>query len=204
MIMQLGMYIDQNRCTGCFACVVACKDWHDVPAGPAGWLRLKTIEKGVYPNLFVAFLPVTCFHCENPACVSACPVEAISKRDGDGVVRVDREACLGKDACGMCLDACPYDAPQFGAEEDAKMQKCDLCADRWEEGRKPVCVSSCPMQALDMGPIDELRKKYGDVRNTEGFDYSDSICPSVTFKPKKDDRNRSVRKIEVAPHHDER
>jgi len=184
---------------GCFACVVACKDWHDVPAGPASWIRLKTMEKGKFPYLFVAFLPTTCFHCENPACVSVCPAEAITKREEDGIVIVDREACLGKDDCGMCLDACPYDAPQFGAEEDARMQKCDLCIDRWAEGKKPICVSSCPVQALDAGPIDELRAQYGDVRETVGFIYSEPLVPSITFKPKKDDKNLGGQKIEVMP-----
>lgn len=197
--MQLGMYIAQNRCTGCFACVVACKDWHDVPAGPASWIRLKTIEKGKFPNLFVAFLPITCWHCENPECVSACPAEAITKRDVDGIVIVDREACLGRDDCGMCLDACPYDAPQFGAEENAKMQKCDFCIDRWAEDKKPICVSSCPLQALDAGPINELRAKYGDVRETVGFAFSESLVPSITFKPKKDDKSLGDQKIEVMP-----
>lgn len=197
--MQLGMYIAQNRCTGCFACVVACKDWHDVPAGPASWIRLKTIEKGKFPNLFVAFLPITCWHCENPECVSACPAEAITKRDVDGIVIVDREACLGRDDCGTCLDACPYDAPQFGAEENAKMQKCDFCIDRWAEDKKPICVSSCPLQALDAGPINELRAKYGDVRETVGFAFSESLVPSITFKPKKDDKSLGDQKIEVMP-----
>jgi len=197
--MQLGIYIDQIRCMGCFNCVVACKDWHDVPAGPASWIRLKTIEKGKFPNLFVAFLPTTCCHCKNPECVSVCPAEAITKRDEDGVVIVDREACLGKDDCGMCLEACPYDAPQFGAEENAKMQKCDLCADRWAEGKKPVCVSSCPVEALDAGPIDELRAKYGDVRNTESFAYSETLAPSITFKPKKDTNNLFVQRTVVIP-----
>jgi len=197
--MQLGMYIDQNRCMGCFACVVACKDWHDVPAGPASWIRLKTIEKGKYPNLFVAFLPTTCYHCENPECISVCPAEAITKRDEDGIVIVDREACLGKEDCGLCLEACPYEAPQFGAEDNAKMQKCDLCADRWAEGEKPVCVSSCPMEALDAGPIDDLRAKYGDVRETESFAYSEILVPSITFKPKKDTSSLVVQKIDLIP-----
>ena len=191
------MYIDQNRCMGCFACIVACKDWHDVPAGPVSWIRLKTIEKGKFPNLFVAFLPTTCYHCENPECVSVCPAEAITKRDEDGIVIVDREACLGKDDCGMCLDACPYDAPQFGAEENAKMQKCNLCVDRWAEGKKPVCVSSCPMEALDAGPIDELRAKYADVRETVGFTFSESLVPSITFKQKKDTKSLVDQKIDV-------
>lgn len=197
--MQLGIYLDQNRCMGCFACVVACKDWHDVPAGPVSWIRLKTIEKGNYPKLFVAFLPSACCHCENPDCISVCPAEAIIKRDEDGIVIVDRDACLGKDDCGMCLDACPYDAPQFGAEENAKMQKCDLCIDRWAEEKKPVCVSSCPIQALDAGPIDELRAKYGDVREAEGFTYAESLTPSITFNPKKDINNLGVRRIDVMP-----
>ena len=197
--MQYGMYIDQNRCMGCFACVVACKDWHDVPAGPASWIRVKTIEKGKYPNLFVAFLPTTCYHCRTPACVSACPVNAITKRVEDGIVIVDGETCLGKDNCSLCLEACPYEAPQFGTEENAKMHKCDLCIDRWAEGKKPVCVSSCPMQALDAGPIDELRAKYGDVRDAESFTYSETLVPSITFKPKKDTGSLVVQKIEVIP-----
>lgn len=197
--MQLGIYIDQNRCMGCFACVVACKDWHDLPAGPASFIRLKTIEKGRFPNLFVAFLPVTCYHCKNPACISVCPSGAIAKRESDGIVTVDREACLGKDACGLCIDACPYEAPQFGAEEDAKMQKCDLCIDRWDDAKKPVCVSSCPIQALDAGPVDELRAKYGNIREAEGFTDSESLIPSIIFKPKTDINRLNDRKITIVP-----
>lgn len=184
-MMQYGMYIDQNRCMGCFACVVACKDWHDVPAGPASWISVKIIEKGKYPDLFVAFLPTTCYHCKTPACVSACPVEAITKRDEDGIVTVDRDACLGKTDCGQCLEACSYGAPQFEAGDDAKMQKCDLCIDRWAEGKKPVCVMACPMHALDAGPLDELKEKKGGARETEGFTYAETLAPSILYKPKK-------------------
>lgn len=197
--MQYGIYIDQSRCMGCFACVVACKDWHDVPAGPASWIRVKTIEKGKYPNLFVAFLPVTCNHCLKPACVSVCPANALTKRQEDGIVTVDRETCLGKEICGLCLGACLYDAPQFGAEENARMQKCDLCIDRWAEGKKPICVCSCPMQAIDAGPIDELRAKYGDIRETESFTYYKELAPSVTFKPKKDASSLDHRRVEITP-----
>ena len=197
--MQMGFYFNQTRCTGCYACVVACKDWHDVPAGPASWNRLATIEKGKYPDLFVAFLTTACYHCSQPSCVSACAVGAISKRQQDGIVVVDREACLGKDNCDMCLEACPYEAPQFGAEENAKMQKCDLCLDRLMENKKPICVDACPMRTLDVGPIEELRAKYGDIRESEGFVYSDGLIPSITFKPKKDTKDLPVQKIVVAP-----
>jgi hypothetical protein len=58
--MQLALYFDQTRCTGCYTCVVACKDWHDIPAGPANWIRVTTIERGKYPHPFLAFLASTC------------------------------------------------------------------------------------------------------------------------------------------------
>lgn len=197
--MQYGIYFDQNRCMGCFTCVVACRDWHDVPAGPASYIRLHTIEKGRYPDLFVAFLPSACYHCLHPACVDVCPVDAITKREKDGIVTVDRDLCQGKDNCGLCLEACPYDAPQFGAEENAKMQKCDLCIDRLEEGKQPICITGCPMRALDAGPMDELRAKYGDIRDAENFVYDKDLEPSVTFKPKKDTKSRVTQKIEIMP-----
>ncbi|MEK7354382.1 MAG: 4Fe-4S dicluster domain-containing protein [Chloroflexota bacterium] len=197
--MQMGFYFDQTRCTGCFTCIVACKDWNDVEAGPASWRRVTTIEKGKYPALFVTFLSATCNHCLEPACVSACPVSAISKREMDGVVVVARDVCLGKDNCDMCLQVCPYDAPQFGAEENARMQKCNFCLDRLAEGKKPICVDACPMRAMDAGPIEELRAKYSNIREAEGFVYSETLIPSVIFKPKKGAEGLALQKIEIAP-----
>jgi anaerobic dimethyl sulfoxide reductase subunit B (iron-sulfur subunit) len=99
----------------------------------------------------------------------------------------------------LCLEACPYDAPQFGAEESAKMQKCDLCLERWAEHKKPICVDACPMRALDAGPIKELRAKYGDIKEAEGFVYSEKLTPTIAFKPKKDTKGLAVQSIEVAP-----
>lgn len=197
--MQLGFYFDQTRCCGCCTCIVACKDWNDVSAGPASWRRVITVEKGEFPDLFVAFLSTACHHCAAPACVSACPVDAVSKREEDGVVVVDRETCLGKDSCAQCFEACSYDAPQFGAEENGKMQKCHFCFDRLAENRKPACVDSCPMRALDAGPIEELRGKYGDIMEAEGFSYDEDLIPQVIFKPKKDTETLSIKKREIAP-----
>jgi anaerobic dimethyl sulfoxide reductase subunit B (iron-sulfur subunit) len=97
---------------------------------------------------------------------------------------VDREACLGKESCGLCLKECPYEAPQFGAEENAKMQKCDFCIERLKQGLKPICVAACPMRALDAGPMDELMRKYGGAREAEGFSCSSKTEPSVIFKLK--------------------
>lgn len=184
--MQIGFYFDQTRCTGCGACIVACEDWHDVPAGPAKWMRVLYNETGKCPEVFVSYLVVPCYHCASPLCMLACPVKAISKKKEDGIVVVNREACLGNVKCKVaCLKACPYDAPQFGPEPDAKMQKCDLCLERWEKKKKPICVEACPTRALDAGPLSELEAKYGKVRKAEGFVYSKKTEPSIVFKPKR-------------------
>ncbi len=75
------------------------------------------------------------------------------KRD-DGFVVVNEEVCIG---CRYCHMACPYGAPQYNAAK-GHMTKCDGCYDRVADGKKPICVESCPLRALDFGPIDELRK----------------------------------------------
>jgi len=99
--MQTGFYFDQARCTGCFACAVACKDWHDVPAGPAKWMRILYNEEGKFPQVFVSFLASPCYHCGQPLCSFVCPNEAITKRDEDGIVVVDREKCREEHPCGI-------------------------------------------------------------------------------------------------------
>jgi anaerobic dimethyl sulfoxide reductase subunit B (iron-sulfur subunit) len=180
----MGFYFDQTRCTGCYACIAACKEWHDIPAGPVSWRSVQTIEKGKFPDLFVAFLSTSCFHCASPACVDFCPSKAITKRKEDGIVVVDRYECRGKDQCAICLDVCSYQAPQFGPEPDAKMQICDFCLDRLVTGDRPACVSACPMEALDAGPLEELEKRYGQGRSAEGFIFDDEMKPSIIFKPK--------------------
>lgn len=147
----------------------------------------------------MAYLSAACYHCAEPSCLPACPVGAITKRDGFGVVVVDRETCLGHDNCALCLEACPYDAPQFGAEANAKMQKCDLCLDRLEAGKHPICVDACPMRALDSGPLEALQQQYGTLGEAEGFTYSKACRPAVVFKPKLDGRGLPLQKTEVAP-----
>lgn len=98
--MQKGFYFNQARCTGCYACSVACKDYHNTPAGPANWMQVKYREAGNFPNLFVSHQVTPCYHCANPVCSIVCPNDAISKRDEDGVVIVDRDKCRSK-PCGI-------------------------------------------------------------------------------------------------------
>lgn len=183
---QAGLYFDQTRCTGCYTCSVACKDWHDIDAGPVHWIKVIEIEEGKFPNPFLAYLVRPCFHCARPACLNACPAKAITKKQRDGVVIVDGKKCQGKEECGaLCRKACPWDAPQFGPDKNAKMQKCDLCFERLEQGNMPICVEACPMFALDAGPLCELGKKYGENTEAKGFKYSKKLSPSVVFKLKE-------------------
>ena len=184
--MQIGFFFDQTRCTGCLTCVVACKDWNDIPAGPVAWKTITTVEKGKFPDIFVAFNFRNCYHCANPACIDACPVGAIRKREQDGIVLVDEEICLGGDSCGkLCLETCPYAVPQFDSWQNSKMQKCNLCIDRLMVNKKPTCVDACPMLALDAAPMDELKVKYGQIQEAIEFEYSPELEPSVIFKPKE-------------------
>jgi anaerobic dimethyl sulfoxide reductase subunit B (iron-sulfur subunit) len=150
--MQQAFYFDQTRCTGCHACVVACKDWNDLPAELVFWRRVETYEEGKFPDVRVYHVTVSCNHCEKPACAEACPEEAIVKRD-DGVVLIDDDKCTG---CQVCEDACPYGAIQFRPGDDAKAEKCTFCSDRLAGGEIPVCVGACPMRALDCGDLESL------------------------------------------------
>ncbi len=99
--MQLGFYFNQTRCTGCYACAVACKDYNDIPAGPSKWRRILSVEEGDYPDLFAAYLSTACHHCTDPICGVVCPCGAISKREDNGIVLVDQEKCCQTAPCGI-------------------------------------------------------------------------------------------------------
>jgi anaerobic dimethyl sulfoxide reductase subunit B (iron-sulfur subunit) len=159
MAKQLGFYVSSQRCVQCHSCQVACKAVHGVELGPT-WRKVLNYWENEFPNSANRTISISCFHCAHPACLEICPAGAISKRKEDGVVVVDRNECVG---CRNCEKACPYGAPQFGA--DGIMQKCDLCLDRRAEGKQPACVATCPGEALAFGELAELellaKKKHG-------------------------------------------
>lgn len=157
---QYGFYIDIGRCIGCNACVIACKQWHDVEPGPAKPIRVHQWEKGAFPDIDLRVLPLMCFHCEKPNCLEACEHKAIYKEDKYGAVLVDQDKCVGD---RKCFEACPYGTPQYKSDDSGeKMLKCTMCYDRLEEGLSPICVLSCSMRALDFGKLEDLKEKYGD------------------------------------------
>ena len=188
-MVQYGFFIDQSRCIGCNACTIACMQWHDIPPGSVKWMRVFQWEKGVFPNVRLHMLPVMCYHCENPVCVKACPHTALYKEEKYGAVLVNSEKCQGT---RKCWRVCPYGAPQFeGDEPGKKMSKCNMCIGRLEQGLKPICVLSCSMRALEFGPLEELVKKYGNLRRLEDMPKDTITRPAVVFKP-SDPKNQVI------------
>jgi Fe-S-cluster-containing dehydrogenase component/formate-dependent nitrite reductase membrane component NrfD len=151
--MKYGFLIDHDRCIGCHACTVACKAENDVPVGNfRTWV--KYVEKGAYPEVRRHFAVLRCNHCTNAPCVKICPVNALEKRD-DGIVDIDRDACIG---CRACMQACPYDAIYLN-EDKGTVEKCHFCAHRVEKGLEPACVIVCPETAIIAGDLHDPSSK---------------------------------------------
>jgi len=99
-------------------------------------------------------VPVVCMHCEQPTCAEVCPADAI-KRTADGVVQSAlKPRCI---ACGNCAIACPFGVPEV-YEQRQLMMKCDMCYDRSSVGKKPMCATVCPSQALFFGTRAEIER----------------------------------------------
>jgi anaerobic dimethyl sulfoxide reductase subunit B (iron-sulfur subunit) len=185
---QLAFHIDVRACADCKACQIACQEKNDLPAHML-WRRVIQYEGGnwvrqgntMYPNnIFSYSVSIACMHCEKPACVDVCPAGAISKRD-DGVVLIDESRCIG---CRYCEWACPYGAVHFN-EAKGVMTKCTFCADLLEQGQNPACVDACVMRAIEVGELDELRAKYGDVNAIEPLPEAHYTNPAIVITPHK-------------------
>jgi formate dehydrogenase iron-sulfur subunit len=151
-----------TRCVGCEACVQACKlqndtglddvpwKWQDGPGtlSATRWTTLIRTEEGRYVR-------EQCRHCLDPACVAACPVEALFQTP-EGVVAYDPEICLG---CRYCILACPFRATRFEyGSPNPKVGKCLMCYEQLESGLldQPACTAACPHEATVFGERDAL------------------------------------------------
>ena len=121
-------------------------NWEDDLAGATEYgpqdPNLRGLEDAVrmeFEQAFMMHLPRICEHCLNPSCVASCPSGALYKRDEDGIVLVDQEACRG---WRYCVSGCPYKKVYFNWETQ-KAEKCTFCFPRIEAGLPTVCSETC-------------------------------------------------------------
>jgi Fe-S-cluster-containing dehydrogenase component len=177
------MVIDLSRCRNARKCVNACQGAHHLR--PYEY-HINTLVMQESVNTPQYFMPKPCQHCDNPPCVSVCPVDATFKRQ-DGIVLIDNERCIG---CRFCMAACPYSARMFhwqeplAAEADkgkeynvelnvpqkkGTISKCLFSADRLRENMLPYCVSACPNGVFYFGDENENAVTNGTTKETVNF-----------------------------------
>ena len=139
-----GMVIDLDKCTGCQACTIACKEENNVPHGSPlenrrriepYWNKVIAVSNGEYPAVNIEMIPMPCMHCESPPCVQVCPAKATYVRE-DGIVVQNFRRCIG---CKYCIAACPYGVRNFNYkdQEEKEYHRPDLPPDRTVAGPWP-------------------------------------------------------------------
>ncbi len=178
----VGMLCDSALCIGCRACVEACKQANgmpvEMPVRLRGWNEgtwdaaedlsgrtLNVIRAYRHGSMQVkdretdgfAFVKRHCLHCVDPSCVSVCPVSAMRKAPGTGIVTHDADACIG---CRFCVYGCPFGVPQYDLDNPfGKIAKCQFCNHLQEKGQTPACCDVCPTGASLFGLVEDLKKE---------------------------------------------
>jgi len=170
-----GCVVDLTICVGCRKCEQACNQANDLPSPQASFDDLSILEHKRRPDasaytvvnrhyigkldernrLIPTFVKIQCMHCQDPACVSACMVGAMTKRD-NGAVYYDVSKCIG---CRYCMVACPFQIPAYDYHDPLtpEVRKCTFCYDRMsKEGKKPACADICPVEAITFGKRSQI------------------------------------------------
>jgi Fe-S-cluster-containing dehydrogenase component len=185
-----NLIIDVEKCEDCNNCFLACKDEHvdnDWPGYTVAqprhghrWINIMGKERGQYPIIDVAYLPIPCMHCDVAPCIKEAKAGAIYKRD-DGIVIIDPEKAKGQKDI---VKACPYDAIWWN-EEKSVPQKCTLCAHLLDDGwKEPRCVQACPTGALRI-----VRTKTRHMKATVASENLQVLYPQYNTKPRVYYRN---------------
>ncbi len=158
MAHRWGMVIDLDRCTGCEACVVACRAENNIATvgeEQAGlsrakhWIRVERYYEGEFPDVKVKFQPVLCQQCDAAPCETVCPTFA-SYHTGEGLNGQIYNRCIGT---RYCANACPYEVrffnffnpvwdkplhlqlnPDVSVRTVGVMEKCTFCVQRIKAG----------------------------------------------------------------------
>jgi len=147
--IEQEFFLDPSRCIGCQACVQACGECDTHRGIPMIHLDYVDRPTGVQTA------PVVCMHCEDPTCAKVCPADAI-KQDDQGIVHsAAHPRCI---SCSNCTLACPFGVPKQTIATQL-MMKCDMCYDRTSVGKKPMCATVCPSEALYFGTREEIEKR---------------------------------------------
>ncbi len=174
----LGVLVDLTRCVGCRSCEAACNAEQKLPQPDKPFTdttvfdelehgrqrrtddtRYTVVNRYDVPGLdHPLFRKVQCNHCQEPACVSSCFVNAYTKTP-EGAVIYNPDVCVG---CRTCMIACPFYIPAFkySSAFEPQIMKCVFCYDtRLKDGRPPACVEACPQEALTFGKRDDLIRR---------------------------------------------
>lgn len=180
-----AILVDVTRCTGCERCVAACTEANDLDPVRAQIDRAVT-KDGLSENRFLSvpkvadgrFVRLSCMHCLEPSCVSACLVGGITKTP-EGPVIYDPDKCIG---CRYCMLACPFHIPRYEWSSPVPfMRKCDMCAERQRDGLVPACVEACPYEALSFGDRDALLRDAHARIASSGGRYLDRVWGEHEF-----------------------
>ena len=174
---SLGVLVDLTRCVGCRSCEAACNAEQGLPKPDTPFTDYSVFDQehhgqkrrtdetcytivNRYDPAGLAhplYRKVQCNHCQEPACLSSCFVNAYTKTP-EGAVIYNPDVCVG---CRTCMVACPFYIPTFkySSAFEPRILKCVFCYDtRLKKGQPPACVEACPQQALTFGKRDDLIK----------------------------------------------
>ncbi len=141
---RVGILMDTHKCINCQQCVKACGEEYSLQPEEA-YLEVEELKE----NGLDLRKRVSCMHCEDAACVTACPTKTLYKGN-NGLTYVDRSKCIG---CQYCQRVCPY---QIIKMKNGRVSKCVGCQSFIEEGNAPRCVRACPVKALSFGQWNDL------------------------------------------------
>ncbi|MBW1996820.1 MAG: carboxypeptidase regulatory-like domain-containing protein [Deltaproteobacteria bacterium] len=184
-----NLVIDVAKCHDCNNCFIACKDEYyenDFPPYSAAqprlghrWINILRRERGQYPKVDVAYLPVPCMHCDDAPCIKKSKKGMVYKRP-DGIVLIDPDKARGQKDI---VETCPYNAIWWN-EEKQVAQKCTLCVHLLEEGwKQPRCVQACPTGALEIVLAEDAQiQALQESENLEAWQPQYETKPRVFYK----------------------